>query len=114
MSRVSSDVPLTHIAYDPNPFKVLQRIAAFKATVSMRLHSSIMSFMANTPALSINYHEKCRSWCKQIGVPEGYQFDAQNIVPEQLSQHLKQGVTTGFAKPTMKKNEAVQAALLNW
>ena len=114
MSRVSSDVPMTHIAYDPNPFKVLQRIAAFKATVSMRLHSAIMSFMANTPALSINYHEKCRNWCKQIGVPEGYQFDAQNIVPEQLSQHLKQGVTAGFAKPTMKKNEAVQAALLNW
>ena len=114
MSRVSSNVPMTHIAYDPNPFKVLQRIAAFKATVSMRLHSAILSFMANTPALSINYHEKCRSWCKQIGVPEEYQFDAQNIVPKQLSQQLKQGVMTGFTKPTMNKNEAVEAALLNW
>jgi len=114
MSRVSSDVPMTHIAFVPNPFTVLQRIAAFKATVSMRLHSAIMLFMANTLALSINYHEKCRSWCKQIGVLEGYQFDAQNIVPEQLFRHLKQGATTGFAKPIMKKNEAVQAALLNW
>ena len=114
MSRVSSDVPMTHIAFVPNPFTVLQRIAAFKATVSMRLHSAIMLFMANTLALSINYHEKCRSWCKQIGVLEGYQFDAQNIVPEPLFRHLKQGATTGFAKPIMKKNEAVQAALLNW
>jgi polysaccharide pyruvyl transferase WcaK-like protein len=114
MSRVSSDVSITHIAYDPNPFKVLQRIAGFKATVSMRLHSAIMSFMANTPALSINYHKKCRSWCEQIGVPETYQFDAQNIVPKQLSQQLKEGVGTGFAKPTMKPKEAVEAALLNW
>lgn len=114
MSRVSSDVSITHIAYDPNPFKVLQRIAGFKATVSMRLHSAIMSFMANTPALSINYHKKCRSWCEQIGVPDAYQFDAQNIVPKQLSQQLKEGVGTGFAKPTMKPKEAVEAALLNW
>lgn len=114
MSRVSSGVSITHIAYDPNPFKVLQRIAGFKATVSMRLHSAIMSFMANTPALSINYHNKCRSWCQQIGVPESYQFDAQNIVPEQLSQQLSKGVGTGFAKPTMKPEDAVQAALLNW
>jgi polysaccharide pyruvyl transferase WcaK-like protein len=114
MSRVSSDVQMTHIAYDPNPFKVLQRIAGFKATVSMRLHSAIMSFMANTPALSINYHKKCRSWCEQIGVPENYQFDAQNIVPEELSLQLKIGIGTGFAKSTMKPDAAVQAALLNW
>jgi polysaccharide pyruvyl transferase WcaK-like protein len=114
MARVSSEVPMTHIGYDPNPFKVLQRIAGFKATVSMRLHSAIMSFMANTPALSINYHKKCRSWCNQVGVPEAYQFDAQNIDPQQLSQQLSQGVGTGFAKPTMKPDEAVQAALLNW
>ena len=114
MSRVSSDVPMIHIEYDPNPFKVLQRIAGFKASVSMRLHSSIMSFMANTPALSINYHKKCSGWCEQIAVPDIYQFDAQNIVPERLSQQLKQGIGTGFAKPVMKPDEAVQAALLNW
>jgi polysaccharide pyruvyl transferase WcaK-like protein len=114
MSRVSIDVVMTHITYDPNPFKVLQRIASFKATVSMRLHSAIMSFMANTPALSINYHKKCCSWCEQIGVSKDYQFDAQNIDPKQLSQQLKKGVGTGFAEPTMKPDAAVQAALLNW
>ena len=114
MSRVSSDVYMTHIAYDPNPFKVLQRIASFKAAVSMRLHSAIMSFMANTPSISINYHKKCRSWCEQVGVSEKYQFDSQNIDPQQLSLQLKQGVGTGFAEPTMKSDEAVQAALLNW
>jgi polysaccharide pyruvyl transferase WcaK-like protein len=114
MSRVSSEVSMTHHTYDPNPFKVLQRIASFKAAVSMRLHSTIMSFMVNTPVLSINYHKKCRSWCEQVGIPEIYQFDAQNIVPQQLSQQLKQGVGAGFALPAMKPDEAVQAALLNW
>lgn len=114
MARVSNDIKITHIPYDPNPFKVMQRIAGFKASVSMRLHSAILSYLVNTPALSINYHNKCRNWCEQVGVPAKYQFDAQNIVPEQLATQLSHGIGTGFAKPTLKPEEAVQAALLNW
>jgi polysaccharide pyruvyl transferase WcaK-like protein len=114
IEQVSEKIPVIHIEYDPNPFRVLQRLAGFKASVCMRLHASIMSFMANTPSISINYHKKCRSWCEQVGVSENYQFDAQNIDPQQLSQQLKQGIGTGFAKPSMKPDEAVQVALLNW
>ncbi|MCF2950420.1 polysaccharide pyruvyl transferase family protein [Paraglaciecola aquimarina] len=114
MARVSNKVSITHIPYDPNPFKVLQRIAGFKASVSMRLHSAILSYLVNTPALSINYHKKCSSWCEQVGVPSEYQFDAQNIQPETLAQQISQGLGIGFAKPTLKPEEAVQAALLNW
>jgi polysaccharide pyruvyl transferase WcaK-like protein len=49
IDQLSNNVPVTHTPYDPNPFSVLQRIAGFKASVCMRLHASIMSFMANTP-----------------------------------------------------------------
>jgi polysaccharide pyruvyl transferase WcaK-like protein len=114
LSRLPSHISVTHIPYDPNPFRVLQRIAGFKASVSMRLHSTILSFLANTPSLSINYHKKCWSWCEQIGMPEAYRFDAQNIVPEQLATQLEVGIGTGFAKPNLKPDDAVQAALLNW
>jgi polysaccharide pyruvyl transferase WcaK-like protein len=107
-------IPVTHIPYDPNPFRVLQRIAGFKATVSMRLHSAILSYMTDTPALSINYHKKCRSWCDQVGVAKDYQFDAQNICAESLAITLQQGIGMGFAKPVLKVDEAIQATLLNW
>jgi polysaccharide pyruvyl transferase WcaK-like protein len=107
-------IPVTHINYDPNPFRVLQRIAGFKATVSMRLHSAILAFMANTPSISINYHSKCKSWCEQVGVAQQYQFDAKDLCPQALANSIKESIGISFAKPTMKVDEAIQAALLNW
>ncbi|MFT4993999.1 MAG: polysaccharide pyruvyl transferase WcaK-like protein [Paraglaciecola sp.] len=107
-------IPVTHIPYDANPFRVLQRIAGFKASVSMRLHSAILSYMANTPSISINYHNKCQNWCEQVGVADQYQFDAQDLCPQALADTIKKGIGMGFAKPTMKVDEAIQATLLNW
>lgn len=114
MQRVSDDVVITHIPYDHNPLKVLQRIAGFKATVAMRLHAVILSFLVNTPVISINYHNKCRSWCKQVGVPEQYQFEADDIAPELLASQLAEGFGTGFAKTTLNPEEARVLALRNW
>jgi polysaccharide pyruvyl transferase WcaK-like protein len=107
-------IPVTHLPYDPNPTRVLQRIAGFKASVSMRLHSAILSYMAKTPSISINYHSKCKNWCEQVGVAEQYQFDALDLSPKALAETIKDGVGTGFALPTMKVDEAIQATLLNW
>ena len=107
-------IPIFHIPYDPNPFRVLQRMARFKASVSMRLHSAILSFMANTPSLSITYHKKCKSWCEQVGVPEHYQFDAEDLCVNTLADTLTKGLGLGFSLPTMNTNEAIQATLLNW
>lgn len=114
IERLALHIPVTHIEYDPNPFRVLQRIAGFKASVCMRLHASIMSFMANTPSISINYHNKCKSWSEQIGMHQDYQFDARNINPTDLSNTLITGIGTGFALPTMTTQEAIDATLLNW
>lgn len=114
MIRLAGHIPVSHIEYDPNPFRVLQRIAGFKATVSMRLHAAILSFMAKTPALSINYHSKCQAWCRQVGVAQDYQFDATNFCPDTLALTLNKGIGTGFALPTMTTEEAIKATLLNW
>jgi polysaccharide pyruvyl transferase WcaK-like protein len=107
-------IPVVHIPYDPNPFRVLQRMAWFKVTVSMRLHSAIMSYLANTPSISIIYHKKCKSWCEQVGVPEQYQFDAVELCPKTLTDTLTKGLSIGFSLPTMKTDEAIKATLLNW
>lgn len=114
LAKLAGHIPVSHIEYDPNPFRILQRIAGFKATVSMRLHAAILSFMAETPALSINYHKKCQSWCNQVGVASQYQFDAGDFCPQNLALTLKSGIGTGFALPSMKAQEAVKATLRNW
>ncbi len=112
--QLNEIIPVTHILYDPNPFRVLQRIAGFKASVCMRLHASILSFMAKTPSLSINYHNKCKNWCEQIGMSEEYQFDALEVCSDSVVNTLTQSLGTEFAKPLMTKESAIQASLLNW
>lgn len=112
--QLNENIPITHIQYDPNPFRVLQRIAGFKASVCMRLHASILSFMAKTPSLSINYHVKCKNWCEQIGMSEEYQFDALELCSDSVVNTLKQSLGTEFAKPHMTTEGAIQASLLNW
>jgi polysaccharide pyruvyl transferase WcaK-like protein len=114
IDQLNQNIPVTHIQYDPNPFRVLQRIAGFKASVCMRLHASILSFMAKTPSLSINYHIKCKNWCEQIGMSEEYQFDALEVCSDSVVNTLKQSLGTEFAKPLMTTEGAIQASLLNW
>ena len=114
ISKLAGHIPVSHIAYDPNPFRVLQRIAGFKASVVMRLHAGILSFMAGTPSLSLNYHPKCWSWCNQAGVADQYQFDSSNFCPEILADGVIKGVGTGFALPTLTIHDAVTATLKNW
>lgn len=114
LNRLNANIDVTHIPYDPNPYRVLQKIAGFKVVVAMRLHASIMAFMSNTPCISINYHKKCTSWCEQVGVPVEYRFDVQDLTSNQLTEAVTHSFGTGFAKPSMSTDAAVQAALLNW
>jgi polysaccharide pyruvyl transferase WcaK-like protein len=114
MARVSGQVDISHIEYDPNPFRVLQRIAGYRAIVSMRLHGSILGFLTRTPVISINYHSKSYSWCNQVGVPKEYQFDAHHLCPEELTRQLLVGIGTGFAQPSMSIDQSIDYALSNW
>ena len=114
ISGLPDYIPVIHIPYDPNPFRVLQRMAGFKVAVSMRLHAAILSYLANTPAISIIYHLKCKSWCRQIGVPEQYQFDVGDLCPKTLADTVTKGLELGFDLPKMNTDEAIKATLLNW
>lgn len=102
------------VTYDPNPLRVLQRVASFKVIVSMRLHGSIFGFMANTPVLSINYHQKCEGWCDVIGMPESMRFSADEIAAGSMSGQLIMGLEQGFAKNNMCTEDATYAAVKNW
>ena len=114
IAQLPKNVPVYHIPYNPEPIKVLETIASFKASVNMRLHASILSFLVKTPSMSINYHKKCRSWCKQIGLPEKYQTYGRDIHSKQIVASLVEGLGMGFAEPTLSVEEAVYASLKNW
>jgi polysaccharide pyruvyl transferase WcaK-like protein len=114
IDQLDPNILVTHVQYDSNPFRVLQRIAGFKASVCMRLHASIMSFMAKTPSISINYHIKCQNWCEQIGMSKAYQFNAEKVCSYSVTNALKQCLGTEFAKPIMTTERAIKASLLNW
>jgi polysaccharide pyruvyl transferase WcaK-like protein len=80
----------------------------------MRLHASILSFMAKTPSISINYHNKCKNWCDQIGMSQEYQFDALEVCSDSVANALKQCLGIKFAKPIMTTEDSIRASLLNW
>ena len=114
LARLHSTVSLTIKPYNPNPFAVLQDLSNYKALISMRLHGSILGYLANTPVLSLNYHEKCIGWCQQIGLSTGYQLNlAEQNITEILTP-LEQGLAYGFLKPTLPVSNALQMALSNW
>ena len=114
MQYVPSYIDITHIPYDPDPYRVLQRLAGYKAIVPMRLHAAIMAFMTDTPCLPLVYHKKCEGWCEQAGVSESLRFGAKTLDVDGIIDALKDGFGTGFAKPTLSIEAAVSAAQRNW
>lgn len=111
---LSAKVPVRTIDYDPNPMRVLQRLSGFKAVVSMRLHGSILAYLANTPVLSLNYHSKCNGWCDQVGMPNELRFDASAIDPTVLADTLINGLDDYFCQNRLTVDSAIKAAEKNW
>jgi polysaccharide pyruvyl transferase WcaK-like protein len=114
VARLHKQVPIMVKKYNPDPFSVMADLASYKAVISMRLHGSILAYLANTPVLSINYHTKCQGWCQQIGLKENYQFNLQHFDVEGLKQQIEQGLTDGFVPPSLTVSKALESALSNW
>lgn len=114
MALLPSNIPVKHVAYNPNPLQVMQLLAGFKCVVGMRLHASILAYLVNTPVVSLNYHSKCKGWCEQIGLAEHLQFDTGDIDAAQLAGAICLGLSTGFTAPTLPVENAIAKSLKNW
>lgn len=114
IERLKSIIPIAIKPYNPDPFAVLEDIASYKALISMRLHGSVLGYLANTPVLSINYHEKCIGWCKQIGLDKNYQINLAEQSIKDIFSPLQRGLNHGFIPPTLSTENAVKMALSNW
>lgn len=109
-----NDIPVFRLAYNSNPVRLMARLKRMKTVVAMRLHGSILSYMVDTPVISLNYHSKCNGWCKQIGLPLEYQFNADSIDECSLSAVLVNGLESGFKPCTLSVHKAMAASLKNF
>jgi polysaccharide pyruvyl transferase WcaK-like protein len=114
MAKLCNTLPVSVKEYEPNPIKLLENLSSYKAIISMRLHGSILGYLANTPVLSVNYHSKCKGWCDEIGLPEAYQIDLFNLNVEKIVSEIVKGLSTSFIPPTISVNTALKNSLSNW
>ena len=112
--KLSNTVPITIEKYEANPIKLLENLASYRVIISMRLHGSILGYLAKTPVLSVNYHSKCEGWCQEIGMPYGYQIDLFNLNIEKIVSEIVKGLSTNFKSPTLSVNTALKNSLSNW
>ena len=78
------DVPVFRMGYQSNPLQLIHALSRLRATLSMRLHGSVFSYLAETPFISLNYHKKCAGWCDQVDLSNTYRFDTNNIDIDKL------------------------------
>ena len=114
MAMLPQSIPVQHIPYDRNPIRVLQRLFRFKAMLGMRLHAAILSYMAETPVMFLQYHSKCEQWSRQVGLSPRYQLHADSFEPLDMTSALCDGLSYGFIPNSLPLQDAVQLSLTNW
>lgn len=112
--KLDGKVPVNLEPYESDPLALLHKMSSYKLVVAMRLHANVFAYLANTPAISINYHPKCIQWAKQIGLSPDYQFDAASLSPLALKQSILNALTSGEQGVTFPVEDAVKQSLKNW
>lgn len=114
MERLSPEIMVSHVPYDPNPLRLLQRMFMFRALIGMRLHAAVFGYMAETPTIFLQYHKKCRQWSKQIGMPDAYQYDANGFSAEEVAIEICNSLSCGFYPNSLPLHTAIKRSLSNW
>lgn len=114
LAKVNKYIPVKIEKYEPNPIELLNNLSTYKVVISMRLHGSILAYLANTPVISINYHKKCKGWCEDIGMYNKYRIELGELNINHIVTQITDGLSTGFMNPTLSINEAYQQTLSNW
>ncbi|QCN97408.1 polysaccharide pyruvyl transferase family protein (plasmid) [Azospirillum argentinense] len=111
--RLRNLIPIRHLPYDPNPANVLRAISGLDAIVAMRLHAAVFGFLADTPTTLLSYHPKCDGWARDIGLSSKMVHDCEDLDPAALASSIESAIHGG-ARPTLSRQMARDAALLNW
>ncbi|MCL0069458.1 polysaccharide pyruvyl transferase family protein [Dehalococcoidia bacterium] len=77
------------IPYNPDPRRMLDKVAQCHAFVGMKYHSCLFAYLSNIPLLVIDYHPKCRALAEDIGLPRQAVMSLREILDGQLTQRVK-------------------------
>jgi polysaccharide pyruvyl transferase WcaK-like protein len=61
--------------YTPDPGQMLREFARLDAVIAERLHAGVYGFAAGIPTAVIPYHEKCRAFADDVGLPPSGVFE---------------------------------------
>jgi hypothetical protein len=93
------------------PKALYEALSGFRAILSMRLHSIILSYAARTPAVAVVWDEKVTAFCKKIGTADScFSMDTE---PERLVKALEQALACGSDFYGATPHEALTAAVLD-
>ena len=113
-SKISPYFKIRHLPYSPDPGHVLETVAGLRVMIAMRLHAAIFGFMARTPTMLLSYHDKCKGWASQIGLPIRYFHDAADFDAATLAGCVTDGLQDSFEEPDMSFEKAEAMSLMNW
>lgn len=74
-------IPITPLG--PTPAAVMERLAACRAVVSVRLHGVLMAALAGVPCVPVAYDAKVRAAAVQLGIEE-FTVAMEHVTPERL------------------------------
>ena len=109
-----ASIPVFRYSYQSNPLRLMSQLGRLKVCLAMRLHGSVFSYLAGTPVISLNYHDKCNGWCDQIGMPLEYRFDTSQLDTPGLIEAAVDGIKRGFSDCALSVESAYEKSIKNF
>ena len=76
-------------------FEMVKNISKFKAIIANRLHSCIVAYSLNIPAVGLAWNDKLIYWGNEINLSERF-FDYDELNPDNIVFHLVKAMDEGY------------------
>ena len=84
-------VVIPTIALGPAPAAAMERLAACRAVISVRLHGVLMAALAGVPCVPVAYDAKVRAAAVQLGIDE-LTVALEDVTPDRLLARVKEAM----------------------
>lgn len=111
MSRIEKQLNRSFSVRVPHDTKdLISIISSYRGIISARMHSCIVAYSFNLPAIAFNWNSKLRMWFSNIGEPDCC-FELDNLNPVSVVDMFLVAESRGrdFNRKNNLKNECVKA-----
>lgn len=77
------------VSYSENPEHTLRDVSECSVFVGMRLHSCLFSYISEVPIIMLDYHPKCESIAREVGLPAASRIRLDSVVSGRLYEALE-------------------------